>query len=207
LVWLRQRRQEPEHTQVVSLPQPLQLQLRGQKLRIGTLHGEVKRLKPVNAEHVSRPAPNRVQAGNLQRAAPVRTGNGLGHAKRNDDRLATGRLEHPACGNATDSGGAAKDLLIGLSTIVSGRTAQDLYAAQPIGNAVPTGAVLVHQPFLSIIDRPQAAEGRSGTAVRTKLFPPNAIPSSRHDLLRAQSPYAPFRSAVLSPRAGAPSRA
>ena len=49
-------------------------------------------------------APGRVQAGNLQGAAPVRTGNGLGHAKCDDDWLAIGRLEHPARGNPTNSG-------------------------------------------------------------------------------------------------------
>lgn len=103
LMWLRQRRQELGHTGVVSLSQPLQLQLRGSKHRIGTLHGEVKRLKSVNTEHVFRSAPNRVQAGNLQRAAPVRTRNGLGHTKRNDDRLAAGGLEHPSRGNPTNS--------------------------------------------------------------------------------------------------------
>ena len=41
--------------------------------------------------------------------------------------------------------GAAKDLLIRLSGILSGRAAQSLDSMQPAGNVVPTGAVLVHQ--------------------------------------------------------------
>jgi hypothetical protein len=41
--------------------------------------------------------------------------------------------------------GAAKDLLIRLSGIVSGCVAQGIYSVQPAGDAVPTGAVLVHQ--------------------------------------------------------------
>ena len=40
--------------------------------------------------------------------------------------------------------GAAKDLLIGLSGIVSGRTAQSVYSMQRAGNVVPTGARLIH---------------------------------------------------------------
>jgi outer membrane protein assembly factor BamB len=37
--------------------------------------------------------------------------------------------------------GAAKDLLIRLSAMVSGRLTQDLHSAQPIGNAVPVMAL------------------------------------------------------------------
>ena len=47
-----------------------------------------------------------------------------------------------------ESGGSADDQLSG---IVSGGGAQCLHPAQPTGNSVPTGAVLVHQPPLACI--------------------------------------------------------
>ena len=62
----------------------------------------MKRLKPVNTEHVLRSPPSRIEARDLQGAAPVRARYRLGHAKRNNDRLAAGRLEYPSSGNPSD---------------------------------------------------------------------------------------------------------
>ena len=47
-----------------------------------------------------------------------------------------------------ESGGAVPNDQ--LSGIVSGGGAQCLYPAQPMGNSVPTGAVLVHQTVIHL---------------------------------------------------------
>jgi hypothetical protein len=47
----------------------------------------------------ARACSGRLSAG----GSPVRTGNGVGHAKRKDDRLAAGCFEHPARGHPTNS--------------------------------------------------------------------------------------------------------
>ena len=99
-------------------------------------------MKTVNAEHILGSSPGRVQTGNLQGAAPVRTGNRLWHAKRHDNRLATGCLVHPAGGDPTNFGWRSEGFAHTAGAIVSGRLPQDLYSAQPVGKAVPTPAVL-----------------------------------------------------------------
>jgi hypothetical protein len=39
---------------------------------------------------------------------------------------------------------------------------------KPAEEWVPTGTILVHHPFISILDRPQVAEGRRGYAGSNK---------------------------------------
>jgi hypothetical protein len=57
--------------------------------------------------------------------------------------------------------GAAKDLLIRLSEMVSGGGAEGVDAAQPVPNLVPTGAVLVHQPPLTLVHESASAGWRA----------------------------------------------
>src|SRR6185369_13696859 len=82
LMWSRQLGQELRHPQVALLAQPHQSWLCGLKHRGGALHGEVQRLKTIDAEHVSRSAPVAVQPGDLERATPLRAGNRLWDSNR-----------------------------------------------------------------------------------------------------------------------------
>ena len=90
LLRLRQPGQEFGHAKVLRLAQPLQFLRCGLEHHTGALHRQVKRLKAVDAEDISGPPVDRVQARNLQRTAPVRTGNRLRYTKGHDYTFATG---------------------------------------------------------------------------------------------------------------------
>ena len=79
---------------------------------------------------------------------PIRRG--VGHASCQHDELSIGRPEHSLAQFDDLHVAQARDLLIRLSAIASGG-AQGPYAAQPTGEAVPTGAVLVRQTFISVL--------------------------------------------------------